>query len=197
MSLIGKYGIRGVLKLACDVAVSRLSFPGVRVIRRPYDIRGKGYIKIGRNFTSGVGLRIDALPLNQKLCVEIGENVQVNDYVHISACESVRIGNNVLMASKIFISDNNHGFYGFDDKHDNPLIPPIKRLLAHAPVEIGDNVWIGEFVAVLSGVRIGEGSVIGAMSVVTKDIPPFCMAVGSPARVNKKFNFKSGKWEKA
>jgi lipopolysaccharide O-acetyltransferase len=197
MLFVDRYGICGLSKLACDVVISRLSFPGIKVMRRPYDIRGKRYVKIGKGFDSGVGLRIDALPLNKKVCVEIGRDVQINDYVHISACESVKIGNNVLMASKIFISDNNHGFYGFDDKHSDPFIPPIKRPLSHAPVEIGDNVWIGEFVAVLSGVRIGEGAVVGAMSVVNKDIPPFCMAVGSPARVIKKFNFTSGKWEAA
>ena len=69
-------------------------------------------------------------------------------------------------------------------------------MLDSRPVFIEDNVWIGEFVSVLPGVRIGEGSVIGTMSVVTHDIPPFSIAVGSPARVIKRFNFATSCWER-
>ncbi len=62
------------------------------------------------------------------------------------------------------------------------------------PVHIDDNTWIGNGVAVLLGVRIGKGCVIGANSVVTKNIPDFCIAVGMLARVLKKFDFERGKW---
>jgi len=179
-----------------DVILSRLFFGRVKVVRRPFYVRGKKYIKINRGFTSGVGLRLDAFPTEDKVCLEIGDDVQVNDYVHIAVCNSVKIGRNVLIASKVFITDHNHGFYGFGGRHSSPEIPPLKRPLSSAPVVIKDNVWIGEFAAVLPGVTIGEGSIIGAMSVVTKDIPPFCIAVGSPVKVVKKYNFNSKKWEK-
>ena len=61
---------------------------------------------------------------------------------------------------------------------------------------IEKNVWLGEFVSVLPGVKIGEGSIVGTMSVVNKDIPPYSISVGSPARVVKKYNFDTNKWEK-
>ena len=62
-------------------------------------------------------------------------------------------------------------------------------------VHIGNNVWIGEFVSVLPGVTIGEGSIIGSTSEVSKDIPAFFIAVGSPAKVIKTFNKDTNKWE--
>lgn len=191
-----RYGFYGIIRLSIDVLFSRFVFGKVRIIRRPFYMRGKKYIKIGESFTSGVGLRIDAFPIAEKICIEIGNNVQVNDYVHISAVDSVKIGNNVLVASKVFITDHNHGFYGLNNIHDNPNIPPLKRKLSYIPVEIGDNVWLGESVMVLPGVKIGKGSIIGAMSVVTKEIPSFCIAVGCPAAVIKKYDFTTNKWKK-
>ena len=62
-------------------------------------------------------------------------------------------------------------------------------------VIIEDNVWLGEFVSVLPGVKIGKGAIIGSNSVVTKDIPANTIAVGSPAKVIKKYNFETKKWE--
>ena len=62
-------------------------------------------------------------------------------------------------------------------------------------VTIGDGCWIGEKVIVLPGVTIGEKSVIGGGSVVTKDVPSYAIAVGNPARVIKKYNFETHKWE--
>jgi len=119
---------------------------------------------------------------------------EINDYVHIGAINSVTIGNNVLIASKVFISDHNHGFYGIDGKHDHPDTIPKDRELSCAPVVIGDNVWIGEFVSVLPGVTIGDGSIIGSMSVVTKNIPPYSIAIGSPAKVIKQFDATTKTW---
>lgn len=107
----------------------------------------------------------------------------------------VNIGNNVLMASKIFISDNNHGSYSGGFAQSNPEIAPINRIYNVKSVFIEDNVWIGEAVTILPGVRIGKGSIIGANSVVTKDIPPFCIAVGIPSKVIKKYDFDLNEWK--
>jgi lipopolysaccharide O-acetyltransferase len=88
-------------------------YPEARLIRLPFDIRNKRYIKIGENFTSGFGCRIEALELpNQKQpLIKMGCGIQINDYVHIACGESILIGDNVLIASKVFISDINHGAY--------------------------------------------------------------------------------------
>ncbi len=165
-----------------------------RLIRLPVFIRNRKNIEFGQGFTSGVGCRFDAFTdfcNDQKIL--FGYNVQVNDYVHIAAVEKVSIGSNVLIASKVFISDHNHGGYS-GDAHSAPDVPPENRPILSSPVIIEDNVWIGEFVSVLPGVTIGKGAVIGANSVVTTDIPANSIAVGAPARVIKRFDFEISKW---
>jgi acetyltransferase-like isoleucine patch superfamily enzyme len=197
IELINNYGIFGFIRLVRDVLYTKIIISNkARIVRYPFYIRGKKYIKFGNMITTGVGLRIDAFPENKsnEPCITFGDNVQINDYVHIAAISSIRIGNNVLIASKVFITDHNHGDYGINNNNDSPYIPPIMRPLRANPVIIEDNVWIGEHVSILPGVKVGKGTVIGAQSVVTKDIPPNSIAVGVPARVIKKYNDENGKW---
>jgi lipopolysaccharide O-acetyltransferase len=171
-------------------------FSNARIIRFPIRIRGRKLIKVGNGFTTGFNCRIDAYTESNKgVVINIGNNVQINDYVHIGAVESIEIGDNVLIASKVFITDHNHGSYS-GLTQDSPMSIPQERKLYSKEVIIEKNVWIGEFVAILSGVTIGEGSIIGAMSVVNKDIPPFSIAVGSPARVVKSYDHELKKWLK-
>lgn len=198
MSFLKKYGTRGFLNLVTSKIRTWLFHSPARLIRFPIDIRNKKYIKISKGFTTGKYCRLEAYPLEreQKYCIVIGKNVQINDAVHIVGSIGVTIGDNVLLASKIFITDLNHGVYSGDAHHDSPESVPKDRALNHKPVTIEDNVWIGEFVCILPGSRIGKGSIIGAMSVVTGEIPDYSIAVGSPARVIKKFNFVTKKWDK-
>lgn len=195
--MLKKYGVFGALRLMFSVIYTRIFFPGARLIRLPFDIRNRRFISIGKGFTSGFGCRIESFPENtdREINVLIGENVQINDYVHIAAVDYIEIGDNVLVASKVFISDNNHGSYTLSDS-DHPSTIPASRKASFKPVYIKKNVWIGESVCILPGVTIGEGSIIGALSVVTKDIPPNSIAVGSPARVVKQFDFKTNRWVK-
>lgn len=173
-------------------------FAQCRLIRRPHFIRGRRWIVFGNNFSCGRGLRLEALGNSfiKSPLIRIGTDVAINDYVHIGAIESVSIGDRVLIASKVFITDHDHGCYGKGDVQSDPRIPPGERQLFSSPVVIEEDVWLGESVSVLAGVRIGKGAIIGAMSTVTKDIPPYSIAVGSPAHVIKKFNFVSGIWER-
>lgn len=200
ISNIGKkyklYGLFGIILLLKNIVFTKFLYPSARIIRSPYYIRGRQFSRIGKGFTSGVGLRLDCFPINQQICLEIGKNVQFNDYVHIGAIDSIKIGNNVLIASKVFITDHNHGYYGFQNIHSNPLITPQNRELSSSKVIIEDDVWIGEFVSILPGVTISKGSIIGAMSLVNKDVPPYSIAVGVPAKVIKKYNFTTKLWEK-
>lgn len=195
--MLERYGFLGAFKLIRSIIFTKLFYPNARLIRLPFDIRNRKYIKIDKGFTSGFGCRIEAFPtdLSNKTCIHIGENVQINDYVHIGAVNSIIIGSNVLMASKIYISDHNHGNYT-EELSDHPMSIPADRPSIGHQVVIEDNVWLGESVCVLPGVKIGKGSIIGALSVVTKDIPAFSIAVGNPAKVVKKFNVKTNKWEK-
>jgi acetyltransferase-like isoleucine patch superfamily enzyme len=198
MTILQRYGFWGTAELMWFKARTLLKVPGARLIRFPFDIRGKQFIRLGKGLTTGRYCRIEAHPESPASgpIVIIGEGVEMNDSVHIAGSRRVEIGNNVLLASKIFITDLNHGNYGDEGEHDHPDTPPGKRSLSARPVVIEDNVWIGESVSVLPGVTIGKGSIIGTMSVVTKSIPPYSIAVGIPAKVIKRFNFQSSRWER-
>lgn len=171
-------------------------FKKARLIRFPFDVRGKKYIDIKNGFTTGFGCRIEAYPVTNEQVLFIGENFQMNDYVHITAREKVVIGDNVLLASKIYISDCSHGSYSGDKFDSSPESIPHDRPLFSKPVVIEDNVWLGEFVSVLPGVTIGKGTIVGANSVVSKSLPPYVIAVGTPAKPIKKYNFETQRWEK-
>lgn len=153
----------------------------------------------GKKLTTGVGCRIEAFIAdgNSNSKIHFGDRIQLNDYVHISSVKSVTIGDDVLIASHVYISDNSHGSYKGDKNDTSPLIIPTKRPYYTAPVKIGNRVWIGEGVIIMPGVTIGDGSIIGAHSIVNKDVPENTIAAGSPAKVIKHWNEITQKWEKS
>lgn len=170
----------------------------------PYDSRiiGIKNISFGKGVVAGRGLWIEAVKEYEECSpkqtfaphVIIGNNVSFGEYVHIGCNNKVIIGNNVLLGSKIYITDHNHGRYS-GELQDSPYLFPKKRQLStNNHVIIEDNVWIGENCAILPGVTIGYGTIIGSNSVVTHDVPAGCIAVGSPARIMKKYDEKKGIW---
>lgn len=185
-----------IWKLGSNVIKTKIFFPKARLIRFPFDIRGKKYISYGKKFTTGMGCRIEAYKFNEKKPkLVIGNDVQINDYVHLSCAESLIIGDNVLIASRVYITDLNHGIYsGEEQSNSNKKVS--ERKIYIKPTKIGNNVWIGENVSILSGVEIGENAIIGANSVVTKNIPRNSIAVGNPAKVIKNYNKNNKRWEK-
>jgi acetyltransferase-like isoleucine patch superfamily enzyme len=122
--------------------------------------------------------------------IRIGDRVSATGYLTIGATTLVEIGDDALLASHIFISDNQHG-------HSDTEMPykyqPLEKIAA---VSIGRGCWIGEHVVIMSGVDIGEMSIVGANSVVTKSVPARSIVAGSPARVVRQWNSDSGSWEK-
>lgn len=193
-TLIKSYGLLGMARLIFWLLITKVLYRPARLIRLPMYVRGRSCITWGAGFTSGVGTRIDALGKSKALQVQIGERVQLNDYVHIAAIERVTIGNDVLIASKVFISDHNHGAYGGPGPQSDPAIAPALRALVSAPVVIEDKVWLGEHVCVLPGVRIGRGSIVAAGAVVTHDLPANVIAAGVPARVMKRYDPDTASW---
>jgi maltose O-acetyltransferase len=106
--------------------------------------------------------------------LEIGARSLVNYGCSIAALARVTIGERCLIGTHCMIIDS--AFHDVDPQRR--LDPPVAE-----PITIGDNVWLGARVIVLPGVTIGENSVIGVGSVVTRDIPPNCLAFGVPAKV--------------
>ena len=193
--MINTYGIWGMFILIRSWIFTRIFYRSARLMLLPVDIRGRKHMKWGANFAMGFGCRLESYPKNGEVVLHIGDNVQLQDAVHITARSRVVIGNDVLMASKIYISDCSHGEYSGNETDTSPMIRPGSRELSSKDVVIGDRVWLGEFVSVLPGVTIGEGTIVGANSVVSKDLPANVIAVGIPARPIKRFNFENGRWE--
>lgn len=141
----------------------------------------------------------------------VGSSVRIGDYTRINFYDvgkliigngcyigqrnsflvgaDIIINEGVLMASDICITSENHAI--------NPESSDGygTQSLLTAPVEIGEGCWIGEKVIILPGVSIGKKSIVGAGSIVTKDIPEYSIAVGNPAKVIKRYNFNNKEWE--
>jgi acetyltransferase-like isoleucine patch superfamily enzyme len=160
-------------------------------IVRPLQLRNLGNIRIG----SGVLINAYCWLMTLETCATqrpamlIGDGAIIGHFNHITCTNRVEIGRRVLTADRVHISDNSHDY-------DNPEIAiRDQRIVSKGPVVIGDGSWLGENVSVLS-CSVGRNCVIGANSVVTRDIPDFSVAVGAPARVIKQFDQHSRKWLK-
>lgn len=152
----------------------------------PVYMKGYSYISIGNYFRAREGLILNAWDNYEGVKftpqIKIGNYVDIGFDCHITAVNSITIGNHVLMGSKIYITDHFHGAVSAEEKD----IPPAQRkLFSKGPVFIGDNVWIGDNVIIMPSVTIGKGAVIGANAVVTKDIPDYGVAAGVPAKLLK------------
>jgi maltose O-acetyltransferase len=104
--------------------------------------------------------------------VRIGKNVALGAFVHIIANERVTIGDNTIIASSVQLTTSTHDL----------AIRPYRSHRNDAAITIGRNVWIGAGAVILPGIEVGDNSVVGAGSVVTRNVPPNTLVVGSPAR---------------
>ena len=156
------------------------------IILSSIHLEGGKYITLGSNV--GIGNRVDLTAWDNYGSdvftpeIIIGDNCKIGDDCHITAINKIVFGKNVLLGKKITITDNSHGKIDSDALN----LPPCERhLFSKGPVLIDDGVWIGDKATILPGIKIGENAIIGANSVVTKDVPKNCVAVGNPARIIK------------
>ena len=145
---------------------------------------GRGAITIGA----------ESLCMGQLLVIPSGGSIAIGDWCYLGpdskiwAMESVKIGNRVFISHGVSIFDNNSHSFSAAERHDRfrELLElgshQVVENVAHRPVTIEDDVWIGFSSAILKGVTVGRGAIVGACSVVTHDVEPYSIIVGNPAR---------------
>lgn len=163
------------------------------------NLRGLSCVQMGENFLALEGLWLEAITRysDQHFLprIVIGDRVQASQWVHIAATHYVEIGDDVLIGSKVMITDHNHGQYSAE--HTPPRIPPAMRPLDRdRSTIIGRNVWLGDGVVVAPGSCVGEGCVVGANSVVTGNIPAGSICAGVPAKVIKTYDEQDQRWHR-
>jgi acetyltransferase-like isoleucine patch superfamily enzyme len=161
-----------------------------------YHKRGKGSVVRYRT-------RMDVLPFNK---FHLGNYSTIEDFCTINngvgdviignetrigmgnvIIGPVTIGNNVIFAQNIVLSGLNH-------QYEDINVPIEKQNVTTAKITVEDDCWIGANAVLTAGITVGKHSVVAAGAVVTKDIPPFSIAVGNPARVIKHYNFEKKEW---
>ena len=159
-------------------------------IIKPMRILGKRRIYIGNGVTILNLARIETLyawgDVELKGKLTIGDNTSFEQCCHVIAAKNITIGKGCVFSAFVYISDCSHGY--------NPNEGIMESDLNIKPVRIGDHCFVGIGSSILPGVTIGNNVVIGANSVVTKDIPDNSMAVGCPARMIKKYDNEKQEW---
>lgn len=148
------------------------------------------YIQIGENTMIGENVALSAGMMPGQECltnpvVKIGDRCLIGRGSGIVGHLSIEIGNDVWTGHHVYITDQSHGY---EDVHR----PISVQSQPERPVSIGDGSWLGHGVVVLPGAKIGKNVAVGANSVVTGELPDFCVAVGAPAKVIRQFSKDSG-----
>jgi len=170
---------------------ARLKFRMINsVIQFPFRVTYASNLHIGPNVFIGKNAWFD---LSEKCHLYIGEGTHIGRFCQISGGWGdtntfIRIGKNVLIGERVFITESDHNY-------EDVTQPIIKQgSVSKGSVTIEDECWIGIGACILPNVTIGKHSVVGANAVVIHDIPPYSVAVGNPAKVVKKYDFKQKKW---
>jgi acetyltransferase-like isoleucine patch superfamily enzyme len=170
----------------CEAAVTPaegVRFGPAAIVHNPPERRAR--IRIGRH------THVDG----ELLCHDYGGDIEIGEYTYVGlgarvwSGDSVRIGSHVFLAHNVNVTDTNSHQIDAEERKAHYLRTAVngepfqKGSIRTAPVVIEDHAWINFGVGILKGVRIGEGAIVGAMSLVTKDVPPYTLVAGNPARV--------------
>ena len=170
------------------------SYGGKGRIESPALINLPDRVFVGRNAVLCAGIMLACIknetdPGGSAGEIRIGNSVIIRENVQITSAAKVEIGDGTAIGRSSLISDHDHGYEDIDKNIiDNPITSTL-------PVVIEDGCLLGCCVRVAPGVRIGRHTMVGFGSVVTKDLPPYSVAIGSPARVVRRYNSETGQWE--
>lgn len=182
-----------IKRVICNIYYKRVfgEYSFNSTIMSPLRLTGMNAIYIKNNVCIHKQCWISADKLSEDIDPQIiiGEGTTIGDFNHIYAIGKIEIGKNVLTANHVYISDTQHLF-------ENVTISIKKQGIKHLKnITISDGAWLGENVCII-GANIGKNVVVGANSVVTHDIPDYCVAVGSPAYIIKRYDFERKEWRK-
>lgn len=151
------------------------------------------YVSLGQNVKIGPNARIEGVPKYNEISytpeILLMDGVSIEQNIHLTCANSIEIGSNTAIAANVTITDINHPYTDIS-------LPVERQNLEISQVVIGEDCKIYNGAIILPGVHIGKHCVIGANSVVTHDIPDYSVAVGSPARVIKYYDFATSQWLK-
>lgn len=136
------------------------------------------HVRFHGNLKIEVGNRVairDNVQFGGNGVLTVGDRTSINEGCIITSLEQVNIGSNVMLAPRVYILDVDH-------RYQDRAIPIAAQGYDITPVVICDGVWIGTGSVITKGVTIGEGAIIGANSVVTRDVQPYTIAAGVPAK---------------
>ena len=172
-------------KKAVDIATSMKHIGKNPYISRDSFFVGMEYMEVGNHFHCGKYSWVEAIHHYQEQRFHphlvIGDNFSMQRNCHIGCVERIEIGSNVLLGSKVYITDHYHGSITKDDID----VPPVMRPISSKPVKIGDNVWIGDNVSIMPGITLGNNVIVGANAVVTHSFPANVVSAGCPAKIIK------------
>lgn len=179
------------------------SAKGLFLIGKGVTIRQASYIHVGRNFIAQDhceinGLSQKGLVFGDKVTIgsyaiirptnlyggeagvglKVGTNSSIGPYAYIGCSGYIEIGDNVMMSPRVSIYSENHNF-------SETEIPMIEQGVTRSFVKIEDDCWLAANSVILAGVTVGKGSVVAAGSIVTKDVPPYSIVAGNPAKIIK------------
>lgn len=183
------------------IVLKKIIYPLMLFIKNIKHHNGYLYIGLHTKFhnTSNIwlGNSVSIMPytmlvsLTKKSKLVVGEGSEIGMFSRIGCLNNVNIGKYVLTGPNVFIADYNHEY--------RDITKPIMKQGNHeylGGIYIGDGTWLGTNVVIVGKVTIGKNCVIGANSVVTSDIPDYCVAVGNPCKVIKKYNTERLEWER-
>lgn len=157
-------------------------------VAKGHFINGAQYMQLGENCCFGRNSWVECIDKWKgqtfKPSLVIGKNFSMQYNCHIGCIKKIEIGDNVLLGSKVYITDHYHG----EITREALSLPPGDRPLWGKPVKIGNNVWIGDNVCIMPGVTIGDNVIVGANAVVTHCFPANTVIAGVPAKIIKRLD---------